>query len=66
MLSNSIIEEDPRWLRNASEEELREFVRVLDENRNHPRHDLLMKAFDKECNRRAAEYYESRNGGEWI
>ena len=66
MLNDSIMDEDPKWMREASEEKFREFVKVLDANENDPRHELLMKAFDKECNRRAAEYYESRNGGEWI
>ena len=66
MLNDSIMEEDPKWMRSASEDRLREFVKVLDANENHPRHNMLMAAFDKECNRRAAEYYESRNGGEWI
>ena len=66
MLNDCIMDEDPKWMREASEEKLREFVKVLDANENHPRHDLLVKAFDKECNRRAAKYYESRNGGEWI
>jgi len=66
MLNDSIMDEDPKWMSEASEEKLREFVKVLDANENHPRHELLVKAFDKECNRRTAEYYESRNGGEWI
>lgn len=66
MLNDCIMDEDPKWMREASEEKLREFVKVLDANENHPRHDLLVKAFDKECNRRVAKCYESRNGGEWI
>lgn len=66
MSSDPIMEEDPKWMRNASEDELRDFVKVLDANENHPRHEELKVAFDKECNRRAAGYFEAKNRGEWI
>lgn len=66
MLNNSILDEDTKWMRSASEDDLRDFVRILDANESHPRHKFLLDAFDKECNRRAAKNYEERSGGEWI
>ncbi|MBO6031751.1 MAG: hypothetical protein J6Q22_09780 [Prevotella sp.] len=66
MLNDSVMDEGPKWMRTASEDKLREFVRILDANENHPMHSMLKSEFDKECNRRAVEYYEARNGGEWI
>lgn len=51
---------------SASEDDLREFVKILDENENHPRHGFLIKALRNECNRRAAMDNEIRSSGEWI
>lgn len=65
-MNRAILDESTEWMKTASEDELREFVKVLDGNEDHPRHRVLLVAFDKECNRRAAEYNEGRNGGEWI
>ena len=66
MLSNDIMEKEPSWMRTASEDDLRAFVKVLDDNYEHPRHGLLVKAFDKECDRRAAIENENRANGEWL
>ena len=66
MLSSDIMEKDSSWMRTASEDDLRAFVKVLDANESHPRHGLLVKAFDKECNRRSGIENERRAGGEWI
>lgn len=65
-MNKMVLDQDPKWMRSATESELREFVKILDEHENHPRFRMLLEAFDKECNRRAAEYNEARNGGEWI
>lgn len=55
-------------LRKYSEERLRGVVRWLDEDGTA---DAKVKAkvrlaLDAELNRRAAEYYEEKNRGEWI
>ena len=60
------MEREPSWMRTASEEELRAFVKILDDNYEHPRQGLLVKAFDMECDRRAAIENENRANGEWI
>lgn len=65
-MNRDILDESPEWIKTATEAELREFVKILDENETHPRHKALLDAFANECNRRAAEYNEGRNGGEWI
>lgn len=65
-LNRDILDESPEWMKTASEAELREFVKVLDENKDHPRYMGQLVAFNKECNLRAEEYNEERNGGEWI
>lgn len=66
MLSPDILNKDPSWMRTATEEQLRNFIRFLDEQPMSPRKEELLKAFDNECNRRAARCYESINNGEWI
>ena len=59
---------NPSWFRDATESELREFVRALDENEipEGIKRNELEAAFNKECNRRSGAYYESLNDGEWI
>ena len=66
MLSPDILQIDAKWLRTATEDQLREFIRFMDEQPASHRKEELLKAFDEECNRRAARYYESINNGEWI
>ena len=66
MLNSEVMNKSPSWMREATEDELRDFVKVLDANESHPRHGELMKAFSKECNRRASSNYEQRARGEWI
>lgn len=65
-MNNGVLNQDPKWMRIATESELREFVKILDENETHPRFRMLRDAYDKECDLRAAEYFEQKNGGEWI
>lgn len=66
-MNSSIVDQDPKWMRTASNEELQEFLhRYLDEMDDSPKYRELKKAFDAECNRRSGEYYESLNNGEWI
>ena len=65
-LDCSILNCNPKWMVSASEDDLREFVKILDENENHPRHGFLIKALRNECNRRAAMDNEIRSSGEWI
>ena len=64
--SLSPMDKGTEWMKTASEKELREFVKVLDANEGHPRHKELVAAFNRECNRRAAKYFEEKDGGEWI
>ena len=66
MLNPNILDKDPSWMRTASVDELREFIRFLDDQPNTPRVKELLIAFDKECDRRAAMDNENRNNGEWI
>ena len=66
MLNPNILDKDPSWMRTASVDELREFIRFLDDQPNTPRVKELLIAFDKECDRRAAMDNETRNNGEWI
>ena len=56
------------WFKTASEPELREFVRALDNNEipSGPKLTELKHAFDAECNRRSIRYYEHLSNGEWI
>lgn len=54
------------WLSTASEDDMRELVRVLDANENHIRHSEIAHMLAKECNKRAAQEYSVRGGGEWI
>lgn len=56
----------PAWLASASEEDLRDFVAMLDSMIDSPHRAKLLQAFNKECNRRAAADFETRGGGEWI
>lgn len=58
----------PSWFRTATEDELREFVKALDNNKIPvgSKLDELKLAFDKECNRRCGQSNEEINGGEWI
>ena len=66
MSGNELMDKDSSWMAKATEDELRGFVKILDSNENHPRHKILVKEFDKECNRRASIDNEQRAGGEWI
>lgn len=65
-MNRAILDESPEWMKTASEGELREFVKVLDENKDHPRYRVQLVAFNNECNLRSEEYNEEKNGGEWI
>lgn len=66
-MNSAILDLDPKWMRTASEEELREFVQeYLDGMEDGPRYRKLKKAFDAECNRRSEAYYASLENGEWI
>ena len=59
---------NPSWFRNATTEELQEFVMALDANSipNEEHKERLRDAFYKECNRRCGQEYESCNNGEWL
>ena len=66
-MNSSILDQDPKWMRTASDEKLREFLHgYLDNMEDGPRYRELKKAFDAECNRRSGAYYASLNNGEWI
>lgn len=65
-LSSKLVDRDPKWLKTASEDQLREFTRELDDMAESPRKKELFEAFIRECDRRAADYYEKLNKGEWI
>lgn len=54
------------WLAKASEEDLRSFVAMLDSMVDSPHRPEMLRAFNKECNRRASADFETRGGGEWI
>lgn len=66
MLNSSFLEQDPKKIRNLSDEQLRELVTVLDENENHKNHKAFLSEFNKECNRRAGIAQEGFANGEWI
>lgn len=66
-MNSSIIDQDPSWMKTASDEELRGFLHnYLDHMEDSPRYRELKRAFDAECNHRSRAYYESLNNGEWI
>lgn len=66
-MNSSILDKEPSWMATATEAELREFLHeYLDEMEDCPRYRELKAAFDRECSRRSGEYYEQKNGGEWI
>lgn len=66
-MNSSIVEQDPSWMRNASDDELREFLHTyLDNMEDSPRFRVLLKAFNEECDRRSRKHYEQLNNGEWI
>lgn len=54
------------WLSTATEDEMRELVRILDENESHVRHAEISHMLAKECNKRTAQEYSVRGGGEWL
>lgn len=49
-------------LKGMTEQGLRDFLAEHDDG-NHP---IEMSLWNDECNRRARDYYERKNGGEWI
>lgn len=66
-MNTTILDRDAEWLAHASEDELREFVRAMDElDPTSEQYKELKKMLDAECRRRSGEYYERLDGGEWI
>lgn len=68
MLNKSVLRvlENPILLRKATEQDLREVCRGLDEMAEGPRKDELVKAFKAECAFRSGRENDSLYGGEWI
>ena len=66
MLNSSFLEQDPKKIRNLSDEQLIELVKILDSNENHKNHKVFLKEFNRECNRRAGSAQEWWANGEWI
>jgi hypothetical protein len=50
------------WLSKASEDQLRDFLKKIDDGK----HELALKLFDEEVTRRSIRDNESKNGGEWM
>ena len=65
-MNESVMDRDPSWMRDATEDELRAFVKILDEMEDGPRQRELLSAFNCECDRRSRGYYEGLGNGEWI
>ena len=51
---------------NATEDELKGILGEIEEMEEGDAKKKALKAFDKECDKRAASYYESLNNGEWL
>ena len=51
-----------KWLSRASDDQITEFLKKIDDGK----HDLALKLFNDECTKRSIRDNESRNGGEWM
>ena len=53
-------------MEKATEDELRDVLKEIEGMDDGEGKRMALKAFDKECDKRSASYYENLNHGEWL